>query len=166
MIQIHGPRQVEVGCPVDFDRFQSITPFEERKHAALILGDAIRVAPEAEALAEAEGYPVEHVEYLSVPYEKMPELLNCYQAVVVAPVMLHASGRLVFEAMACGCKVITNDRVGAMSLPDPLAASRGADAAFWAVIADRPERPNPRRFTGRHVWKRFSSFLLVRPVSM
>jgi len=56
--------------------------------------------------------------------------------------------------MACGCKVITNDRVGAMSLPDPLAASRGADAAFWAVIADRPERSNPRRFTGKYFWKR------------
>jgi len=60
MIQIHGPRQVEVGCPVNFDRFRAITPFEERKHAALILGDAIRVAPEAEALAEAQGYPVEY----------------------------------------------------------------------------------------------------------
>ncbi len=154
MIQIQGPRQVIVGCPVDFDRFRSITPLEERKHVALITGDALRVAPEAEALANAAGYSVDRVEYLSVPYEKMPELLNRYQAVVVAPAMLHASGRLAFEAMACGCRLITNDRVGAMTLPDPLATSREADATFWAVVASRPKRPNPNRFPRKWGWRR------------
>jgi len=138
IIRIDGSRQVDIATPIDFDRFRSVTPFKERKHAALITGDAVRVAPEAKALAEAEGYPVEFVEYLSVPYEKMPELLNRYQAVVVAPVMLHAFGRLAVEAMACGCKVITNNRVGAMSWPDPLAASRESDMAFWKVVTDRP----------------------------
>lgn len=152
MIRIKGVRQVEVNSPVDFEQFRSITPFEQRKHAALITGDPIRVAADAEALAEAEGYPVEFLDYLSVPYEKMPEILNRYQAVVLAPVMLHSSGRLALEALACGCKVIANDRVGALSWPDPLAASRDANAAFWAVIADRPARPNPRRFGSRYVF--------------
>lgn len=146
MIRINGPRQVEVNAPVDFDLFRSVTPFEQRKHAALITGDPIRVAPDAASLAEAEGYPVEFVDYLSVPYEQMPERLNQYQAVVVAPVMLHASGRLAIEALACGCRVITNDRVGAMSWPDPLESSRTANDDFWNAVLKRPARPNPRRF--------------------
>lgn len=146
IIQIKTRRQYTIGCPVDFTRFRSMTPFNERKHAALITGDAIRVAPEAVALAEAKGYPVEYVDYLSVPYDEMPALLNCYQAVVVAPVMLHAFGRLVTEAMACGCQVITNDRVGALSYSDPVAASRNSNAAFWRVVRRRPLWPNRNRF--------------------
>jgi len=157
MIHIKVSRQIDIAPSVDFDRFRSVTPFKERKHAALITGDALRVAPNAVALAGAEGYPVEKVEYLSIPYEEMPELLNQYQAVVVAPVMLHAFGRLAVEAMACGCRVITNERVGAMSYPDPITASQDSNVAFWAVIADRPNRLNPRRFTGRHVWRQFSN---------
>jgi glycosyltransferase involved in cell wall biosynthesis len=145
IIHIKTRRQYDIATPVDFNRFRSIIPFNERKHAALITGDALRVAPEAVALAEAQGYPVERVEYLSVPYEEMPELLNRYQAVVVAPVMLHAFGRLVAEAMACGCQVITNNRVGAMSYLDPIAASRNSNADFWRVVARRPLWPNPRR---------------------
>ena len=157
MIRIKRLRQVDVNSPVDFDLFQSVTPFEQRKHAALITGDSIRVAPDAEALAAAEGYSVEYLDHLSVPYEQMPELLNQYQAVVVAPVMLHASGRLAIEALACGCRVITNDRVGTMSWADPLEAARVANRTFWEVIADRPNRPNPRRFMGMNYWKHFSN---------
>jgi len=154
IIRMKVPRQVDIATPVDFDRFRTVTPFAERKHAALITGDAVRVAPEAKALAEAEGYPVEFLDYLSVPYEEMPELLNQYQAVVVAPRMLHAFGRLVVEAMACGCKVITNNRVGAMSYPDPLLASRNSDKMFWETVMQRPDRLNPRRFAGHSFWER------------
>ncbi len=146
MIDIKIRRQYDIACPVDFDRFRVITPFAERKHAALITGDALRVALEAEDLAAAAGYPVEHVGYLSVPYDEMPALLNQYQAVVVAPAMLHAFGRLVSEAMACGCEVITNNRVGAMSYRDPVAASRKSNKAFWRVVNRRPLWPNHRRF--------------------
>lgn len=145
MIRIKRLRQVDVNAPVDFDLFRSVTPFEQRKHAALITGDPIRVAPDAEALAAAKGYPVERLDYLSVPYEQMPEILNQYQAVVVAPVMLHAAGRLAIEALACGCEVIANNRVGALSWPDPLGAARVADQAFWEAVLHRPARPNPRR---------------------
>jgi glycosyltransferase involved in cell wall biosynthesis len=158
MIRINGPRQVDVNAPVDLNRFRSVTPFEERKHAALISGDPIRVAADAEALAAAQGYPVEFLDYLSVPHEQMPEVFNRYQAVVVAPVMLHASGRLAIEALACGCKVITNNRVGAMSWPDPLESSRRANEDFWKGIEHRPLHPNPRRFKvgifkGKTQWK-------------
>ncbi len=151
IIKVKGSRQVEIGSPVDLVRFRSVIPFEERKHAALITGDAARVAPHAEALAGAEGYPVEFVDYLSVPHAEMPELLNRYKAVVIAPSILHAGGRLAVEAMACGCQVIANERVGAMSWPDLLSSSQDALDTFWEVVAARPARPNPRRFGGLYI---------------
>jgi glycosyltransferase involved in cell wall biosynthesis len=153
IIKIKTPRQYDIACPINLKFFQNTNPFHQRKHLALITGDAVRIAPEAYALAEAEGYPVEHMDYLSVSYDKMPDLLNQYKAVVVAPVMLHAFCRLVVEAQACGCKVITNDRVGAMSWPDPVAASNKANGEFWRMVADRPARPNPGRLRRMAFWK-------------
>ncbi|MEJ2040361.1 MAG: hypothetical protein P8X55_15755 [Desulfosarcinaceae bacterium] len=147
------PLQYEIACPIDLTRFRSITPFDQRKQTALLMGDAGRVSPEAVTLAEAKGYPVERVDYLSVPYEAMPGLLNQYQAVVVAPRMLHGFGRLAVESLACGCQVITNNRVGAMSWPDPLAASQAANAAFWEMVTRRPPSPNPRRFRSMAFWR-------------
>lgn len=148
------PRQFEVASPVDIKAFRNTRPFHLRKHAALITGDKNRVAPEAFSLAEAAGYPVEQIEYLSVKYEDMPEIYNQYKAVVIAPVMLHAFCRMVVEAQACGCQVITNSRVGSMSWDDPIAASQIANKEFWNMVYDRPERPNPRRFNRFAFWKR------------
>ncbi len=145
MIRIRGPRQAEIASPVDLNFFRKVVPFEERRHAALITGDAVRVAPDAEELASAAGYPVEYMDYLSVPYEQMPDILNRYQAVVVAPRMLHAFGRLAVEALACGCRVITNERVGAMSYDDPVGAAKESAGRFWEMVLDRPARPNIRR---------------------
>lgn len=145
LIRMDGPRQYEVGCPIDLNRFYSTTPFHQRKNMALLIGDANRVAPDAVALAETEGYSVEYVDHLSVPYNDMPHLYNQYKAVVIAPVMLHAFGRMVVEALSCGCHVITNDRVGALSWPDPILASQRANEMFWAMVADRPAKPNPLR---------------------
>jgi len=153
IITIKAPRQYEVASPIDLKRFRSYVPFEERKNAALIIGDAIRVSPDASALAEREGYCVEYIDYLSVRYDDMPDLLNKYKAIVIAPVMLHAFGRLAVEALACGCKVIANDRVGAMSWPDPVKASAEANAAFWTMATRRPSRPNPRRLNKLAFWR-------------
>jgi hypothetical protein len=149
IINIQIRRQFDIASPIDFDRFRSVTPWEERKHAALITGDALRVADNAVALAEAEGYPIEQVDYLSVPYEQMPDLLNQYKAVVVAPAILHAFARLVVEAMACGCQVITNDRVGATSYDDPVSACRNSNTLFWDIIRRPPLWRNHRRFFGK-----------------
>lgn len=153
LIEINGPRQYEVASPVDLKLFRSVIPFEQRRHAALITGDTIRVAPDAEALANAEGYPAEYLDYLSIPYRDMPNLLNQYKAVVIAPSMLHGFSRLTVEAMACGCRVITNSRVGALSWPDPIRASQSANDEFWAMISDRPAKPNPRRFSKLAFWR-------------
>jgi hypothetical protein len=70
----------------------------------------------------------------------MPVLYNEYQAVVVDPVLFHASGRAVVEAMACGCRVIAGPRVGFTSFRDPCRASRLADVAFWRMVLPDLER--------------------------
>ena len=104
----------------------------------MITGDAIRVAPTAEALARSRGYEPVRVPYLSVPYAQMPSVLNQYRAVVVDPVMMHAGARLVVEAMACGCEVLVGPRVCTFSWPDPIAASGRANTGFWNMVLDRP----------------------------
>lgn len=140
LVRIRVP-QVEIAPPLDFARFRSVTPWEERPSRALITGDAIRVAGTAEERARAAGFAVERREYLATPYADMPALLNGYQAVVLDPVMLHAFGRLAAEALACGCRVIASGRVGAYSWPDPLAACREANARFWEMaIGVAPEQ--------------------------
>lgn len=147
LIDVRQPLQYEIASPIDLSMFRNVMPFAERKRAALITGDAIRVAPTAEQMARDEGYEVETMDYLSVPYEEMPDILNQYQAVVVDPVMLHAFGRITVEAMACGCRVIASRRVGAMSWPDPVRASGEANDKFWAMVQQRPSAPNPSRFS-------------------
>jgi hypothetical protein len=137
--------QYEVAPPLDFSLFRDYTPAALRKNAALLLADTIRNSPAAERRAREAGFEVERLEYLSVPYERMPALLNQYRAVVVDPVMLHAFGRLAAEALACGCRLLASGRVGALSWPDPLEACRQSNKLFWKMVMDRPDRPNPRR---------------------
>jgi hypothetical protein len=133
-------RQFVVASPIDFSRFRNVVPYERRRRAALIFGDGKRVAATAEDRARAGGFePVRMVDR-SVPYERMPVLYNEYQAVVVDPVLFHASGRAVVEAMACGCRVIAGPRVGFTSFRDPCRASRLADVAFWRMVLPDLER--------------------------
>jgi hypothetical protein len=129
-------RQCVVASPVDFTRFTNVTPFAARRRAALIFGDGLRVAPTAEARAEAEGLEPIRVRE-RVPYERMPSLYNSNQAVVVDPILFHASGRAVVEGLACGCRVLAGPRVGFTSFADPLAASRNANAEFWRMVLGR-----------------------------
>lgn len=152
LVSIHV-RQYVIAPPVDFDLFRSIVPFDERRKAALILGDAVRVSATAEARALDSGYPSERVPYQSVPYHEMPDLLNRYQAVVVDPVMFHAFGRLAVEALACGCRVLASDRVGSFSWQDPLKACRESGESFWKMVAEmkKSSRPSILQRLGRKV---------------
>ena len=127
-------RQFVVASPIDTDMFRPVRPWPKRLPKALILGDAIRVDASVERRARAHGFEPQRIDYLSVPYQDMPELYNQYQAVVVAPIMFHAFGRIAVEAMACGCRVLANERVGALSWSDPLQASRQANRQFWARV--------------------------------
>ncbi len=134
--------QVVIANPIDLTPFQNRVPWHERRAEALIVGDAIRVANTAEELAMAHGYRPARFPYLTVPYSKMPDLLNEYQAVVVDPVMYHSNPRIVVEAMACGCKVLTGPRVGTMSWDDPIKAALEANDRFWSFLLSRiPRRP-------------------------
>lgn len=137
--------QYEIASPIDFGLFRDYTPIASRKNAALLLADDIRTSPTAERRAREAGFEVERLEYLSVPYERMPALLNGFRAVVMDPAMLHAFGRQAVEALACGCRLLASERVGALSWPDPLQASRQSNTDFWDMVMNKPDRPNPRR---------------------
>lgn len=144
LIRIDIPQYV-IAPPLDLKRFTITTPREQRKKAALITGDEIRVSESAIQRARSAGYEPETIPYQSIPHSDMPALLNLYQAVVVDPVMLHAFGRLAAEALACGCEVLASDRVGAMSWTDPVAACGESNERFWEMVRTVPAASNPRR---------------------
>jgi glycosyltransferase involved in cell wall biosynthesis len=72
---------------------------------------------------------------LAVEYDDMPALLARYKTFVFLPVVLEPFGRLVAEAWAAGCEVVTNRLVGAKwwieNDPDALDTA-GAD--FWKLV--------------------------------
>lgn len=125
-----------IGSPIDFDLFRCTVPVSERDDRALILADEHRAEDGADELAIRAGLRPERVPYRSVDYRDMPALLNGFRAVVVCPRMFHAFGRIVVEAMACGCRVLANQRVGALSWSDPIGASRRANTEFWNFVLE------------------------------
>jgi glycosyltransferase involved in cell wall biosynthesis len=131
------PRTLVIAPPIDFQRFRPLTPWQDRLDRALALADPVRHGPDAQAIARTHGLEMDVLPYGSVDHADMPALLNRYRHVLMAPVAYHAFGRLAAEALACGCKLLSNGRVGALSWPDPLAASRAGEAAFWNAVALR-----------------------------
>jgi glycosyltransferase involved in cell wall biosynthesis len=57
------------------------------------------------------------VHHGSVSYDQVPNLMNRAKHFVFLPRWPEPQGRVVIEAALCGCKLITNDRVGATSFP-------------------------------------------------
>jgi hypothetical protein len=72
-----------------------------------------------------------------VAYDDMPALLAQYRTFVHLPVVIEPFGRLIAEAWAAGCEVVTNNLVGAKwwitENPDGLYTA-GED--FWKVVLD------------------------------
>jgi hypothetical protein len=72
-----------------------------------------------------------------VDYDDMPALLAQYRTFVHLPIVIEPFGRLVAEAWASGCEVVTNNLVGAKwwitEKPDALYTA-GED--FWRVVLD------------------------------
>jgi glycosyltransferase involved in cell wall biosynthesis len=69
-----------------------------------------------------------------VPYDRVPELMNRARHFVFLPRWPEPQGRVVVEAALCGCKLVTNDNVGATSFPFDLSRSEnfaGAEDEFW-----------------------------------
>ena len=70
-----------------------------------------------------------------VSYDAMPELLARYRTFVFLPAVIEPFGRLVAEAWAAGCEVVTNNLVGARywieNDPDAIGT---ASATFWDLV--------------------------------
>ncbi len=72
-----------------------------------------------------------------VPYEAMPALLAQYETFVFLPLVLEPFGRLVVEAWAAGCAVVTNGQVGAVYwINEKPEALETAAADFWQLVLD------------------------------
>ena len=72
-----------------------------------------------------------------VPYEEMPTYYNRTRNFVFLPRWPEPRGRAVLEAALCGCNLICNDSVGALSFPfdirDPKRFSN-AEEEFWEIV--------------------------------
>jgi glycosyltransferase involved in cell wall biosynthesis len=72
-----------------------------------------------------------------IPYESMPELLASYERFVFLPSVLEPFGRVVAEAWAAGCEIVTNDLVGAKWwITERPEAIETAAEDFWKVVLD------------------------------
>jgi glycosyltransferase involved in cell wall biosynthesis len=72
-----------------------------------------------------------------IPYESMPELLASYERFVFLPSVLEPFGRVVAEAWAAGCEIVTNDLVGAKWwITERPEAIESAAEDFWRVVLD------------------------------
>jgi glycosyltransferase involved in cell wall biosynthesis len=73
----------------------------------------------------------------TVPYQQIPEYMNRARNFVFLPRWPEPQGRVVVEAALCGCNLITNDKVGALSFEFPLADAsplRNAETEFWEKV--------------------------------
>lgn len=81
------------------------------------------------------GGPFAPPESIDVPYEDMPLLLAAYERFVFLPTVIEPFGRLVAEAWAAGCEVVTNDLVGAKYwITERPEALQTAAEDFWKVV--------------------------------
>lgn len=70
-----------------------------------------------------------------VPYEAMPSLLAQYHRFVFLPTVIEPFGRLVAEAWAAGCEVVTNGLVGSRYWIEERPEAIGSAAAdFWVEV--------------------------------
>lgn len=71
----------------------------------------------------------------NVAYDAMPHLLAGYETFVFLPVVLEPFGRVVAEAWAAGCEVITNGLVGAKwFIENEPEAIESAAVDFWRLV--------------------------------
>lgn len=97
----------------------------------------------------ARGERVDFGHYLgAVPYEEIPRYMNRARNFVFLPRWPEPQGRVVVEAALCGCNLITNDKVGALSFDFPLtdgARLRNSDVEFWKKVEGCCSAPRSRR---------------------
>lgn len=86
----------------------------------------------------APGVELDFGRYLGpLPYEEIPRYMNRAKQFVFLPRWPEPQGRVVAEAALCGCKIIGNDNIGALSfgadLSDPM-FYEGVEEEFWTTL--------------------------------
>jgi glycosyltransferase involved in cell wall biosynthesis len=81
------------------------------------------------------GHPISGTYLGEIPNEDLPRLYNRARTFAHLPRWVEPQGRTVTEAALCGCELITNDRVGAMSFAEKHRSNpdvvRTHPARFW-----------------------------------
>jgi hypothetical protein len=81
------------------------------------------------------GGPLAPPDAREIAYEAMPALLAQYKTMVFLPVVLEPFGRVVAEAWAAGCEIVTNGLVGARYwIEEDPKAIETAGEDFWRVV--------------------------------
>jgi hypothetical protein len=133
--------------PVDLDRFEAAAQDSNGDRRGAVCVASWRNLGKGAALAAEWGIehggvefygpgPLAPVGALPVPYEQMPQLLAHYRTFVFLPTVIEPFGRLVIEAWAAGCEIVTNDLVGAKWWieQDGIDAIRTAADDFWELL--------------------------------
>ena len=124
---LHGARDIDYLFVGVISKAKGLSEMRER------FGDRLHLAGQV-----YPGTRLDFGTYLGpVPYERMPALMNRARNFVFLPEWPEPQGRVAVEASLCGCTVIANENVGAMSfnldLSDPVSI-QGAESEFWGAI--------------------------------
>lgn len=142
-----GIDAVCVPPPVDLDRFaEAAATVNGNRRGAVSVGSWRNYGKAPHKVAEwgnANRTPVEFFGggFLAPPgsqevaQEHMPDLLASYQTFVFLPIVIEPFGRLVAEAWAAGCSIVTNELVGAgWWIRERPEAIETAAEDFWKVV--------------------------------
>lgn len=133
--------------PVDLDRFRKACEASQGRSGAVSVaawmnpGKAPHLAAEWAAgnggLDFYGGGPFAPDGSAPVGYDQMPQVLARYRQFVFLPTAVEPFGRLVVEAHAAGCEIVTNRLVGARYWleEDPDKLETAADD-FWRLVLD------------------------------
>jgi hypothetical protein len=119
---------------IDYSIFVSSVPWSERPREAMVVGDFARGVDLSAERAEADGLEVDEVSGFERSLEEMAATYNEYKYLYLFPRTVHSFCRQAVEAHACGCKVVSSNRLGALSyggLDAAVAASRTGLQDFW-----------------------------------
>lgn len=132
--------------PVNLTRFQDAAQGSNGNRAGIVSVGSWRNHGKAPHKVLEWAYGVASVDFFGggpfaptgsrdVAYDDMPTLLASYETFVFLPTVIEPFGRLVAEAWAAGCEVVTNDLVGAKWWieNDPDALDTAAED-FWKVV--------------------------------
>jgi glycosyltransferase involved in cell wall biosynthesis len=145
-------KHVFIPPPVEVDKFKACALPKEQRHGNLFVG---RVGPTKGAhlaidWALCNNQPLDLVGYVemnygrlpksinflgNVDYEHMPEIMGKYERLVFFPQWIESFGRVVAEAWAAGCDLLTNENIGALWWIEhnPGAIQNGA-ALYWEAV--------------------------------